>query len=71
MSLVYGGKKMRISNVGTKRNQAEFKGWFHIHPSSLIGKKTVAVTNNVVLLKHWQIHRCNIRNGVLEAKCIR
>ena len=30
--------------------------------------KTVAVINNVVLLKHWQITMRNINNGVLEAK---
>ena len=33
--------------------------------------KTVAVINNVVLLKHWQISRHNISNGVLEAKRLR
>ena len=64
-------RKLRISNVGTTRNQAEFKCRFHIHPRSLLGKKTVAVINNVVLLKHWQISRRNISNGVLEAKLLR
>ena len=38
----------------------------------LLGKnKSVAVINNVVLSKHWQISRRNISNGVLEAKRLR
>ena len=59
MSLVYGERKIRDSNVGTKRNQAEFKSSFHIHPSSLLGKKTVAARQWIsdVDLKEWKTSR--------------
>ena len=45
MSLVYGGMKIRNSNVGTKRNQAEFS-----YPSKFAPrkKKTIAVINGKV-----------------------
>ena len=59
MSLAYGERKIRHSDVGTKRNQAEFKSSFHIHPSSLLGKKNRcrAAAVNYVVLKEWKTSR--------------
>ena len=61
--------KTLFSNISkTRARENDYSTTEHC---CMLNFKTVAVIDNVVLLKHWQISRRNISNAVLEAKRLR